>query len=61
MPTECISDLFGIASVEGRHVEAVFDGGAITSDGGAVLLGAADRALRLVEAFAVCFRDWRRA
>ena len=61
MPTECSADLFGFASVEGRRVEAAFDGGAISSDGGAVLLGAADRALRLVERFAGCFRDVRRA
>lgn len=29
MPTECISDLFGFARVEGRAVVAAFDGGAI--------------------------------
>jgi hypothetical protein len=37
-----------------------FDGGAITSDAGALLLGAADRAIRLVERFAECFIDSRR-
>ena len=43
MPTECNRDLFGFAPVEGREVVASFDGGAITSDAGALLLGATDR------------------
>ncbi|HEV2186903.1 MAG TPA: IS1380 family transposase [Stellaceae bacterium] len=59
MPTECSPDLFGFARVEGRAVVACFDGGAITSDAGALLLGATDRAIRLVDRFASCFRDWR--
>jgi hypothetical protein len=39
---------------------AGFDGGAITSDAGALLLGATDRAIRLIERFAGCFIDRRR-
>ncbi|MGH8735413.1 MAG: IS1380 family transposase, partial [Burkholderiales bacterium] len=39
---------------------AAFDGGAITSDAGAVLLGATDRAIRMMERFAACFHDVRR-
>ena len=61
MPTECNADLFGFASVEGRRVEAGFDGGAISSNAGAMLLGAADRAVGLVDRFAGCFRDGRRS
>lgn len=61
MPTECSAGSFGFASVEGRRVEAAFDGGAISSNGGAVLLGAADRAVGLVDRFAGCFRDGRQA
>jgi len=57
MPTECSADLFGFAPVEGRAVVAAFDGGTITSDAGALLLGASDRAIRLVERFAGCFQD----
>ena len=45
--------------VEGRRVEASFDGGAITSDAGALLLGQTDRAIRLTERFAACFTDVR--
>jgi Transposase DDE domain group 1 len=59
MPTEWSPDLFGFAPVEGRSVVAAFDGGALTSDAGALLLGAADRAIRLTERFAGCFRDSR--
>ena len=61
MRTNCSSDLFCFAPVEGRRVEAAFDGGSISSDGGALLLGATDRALGLVERFAGCFRDHRQA
>ena len=60
MPTECIPDMFGFAPVEGRAVVAAFDGGAITSDGGGLLLGVTDRALGLLDRFAACFRDSRR-
>jgi len=60
MPTECSADLFGFAPVEGREVVGAFDGGAITSDAGALLLGAADRAIELTDRFAACFHDTRR-
>jgi Transposase DDE domain group 1 len=59
MPTECSAALFEFAPVEGRAVVAGFDGGAVTSDAGALLLGATDRAIRLVERFAGCFGDGR--
>jgi DDE family transposase len=59
MQTECSADLFGFARVEGRAVVAGFDGGKMTSDAGALLLGATDRAIRLVDRFAECFADSR--
>jgi hypothetical protein len=40
---------------------AAFDGGRVTSDAGALLLGATDRAIRLIERFATCFTDHRAA
>jgi hypothetical protein len=46
--------------VEGRRVEAAFDGGLVTSDAGALLLGATDRAIRMMDRFALCFHDERR-
>jgi hypothetical protein len=61
MPTECSRDLFGFAPVEGREVVAAFDGGAITSDAGALLLGATDRAIGITRRFAACFCDRRRS
>ena len=61
MPTECSATLFEFAPVEGRRVVAAFDGGAITSNAGALLLGATDRAINLISRFAACFRDARSA
>jgi DDE family transposase len=61
MPTECSAMLFEYAPVEGRRVVASFDGGAITSDAGALLLGQTDRVIGLTERFAGCFRDERTA
>ncbi len=60
MPTECSADALGFAPVEGRQVEAAFDGGTITSDAGALLLGATDRSMGLIGRFAACFADARR-
>ena len=59
MRTDCSTNLFGFTEVEGREVVAAFDGGAITSDAGALLLGAADRAIGLINRFAACFHDVR--
>jgi len=59
MTTDCSTNLFGFTDVEGREVVAAFDGGAITSDAGALLLGAADRAIGLIGRFAGCFHDER--
>ena len=59
MRTHCTSDLFAFAPVEGRSVVAAFDGGAMTSDAGALLLGATDRAVGLIDRFAACFVDRR--
>jgi hypothetical protein len=59
MPTECNAELFEFAPVDRRVVVAGFDGGAITSDAGGLLLGATDRVIRLVDRFAACFIDRR--
>jgi hypothetical protein len=61
MHTECSADLFGFTPVERRAVVAGFDGGQMTSDAGALLLGATDRAIGLVDRFADCFTDSRAA
>jgi Transposase DDE domain group 1 len=59
MLTECNPSGFEFAPVEGRRVVAAFDGGAISSDAGALLLGETERAIRLTERFAACFTDAR--
>ena len=59
MQTECSAEQFDFGVVEGRHVVAAFDAGLVTSDAGALLLGAADRAVDLIGRFAACFRDRR--
>jgi hypothetical protein len=60
MLTECSAKAASFAPVEGRPVLADFDGGALTSDAGGLLLGATDRAIGLIERFAGCFKDRRR-
>lgn len=59
MPTECSAELFEFARIEGRSVVAGFDGGKITSDAGALLLGASERAIGLIDRLAGCFTDSR--
>jgi len=60
MPTDCTPNFFEFASVEGRKVVAAFDAGPVTSDAGALLLGATDRAIGMMKRFASCFDDLRR-
>ena len=59
MQTECSAERSVFGRVEGRSVVAEFDGGALTSDAGGLLLGAADQRLGLVRRIARCFRDAR--
>jgi hypothetical protein len=59
MPTQCNPNLFAFAPAEARPVVTSFDGGAITSDAGALLLGATDRVLGLTRRLAACFKDSR--
>src|SRR5258707_4494675 len=60
MPTECTPEQYAFARVEGRQVIAGFDGGRMSSDAGALLLGRVDRTIKLVDRFAGCFTDRRR-
>src|SRR6202790_2588864 len=61
MPTECSAERFDFGLVGRREVVGSFDGGAITSDAGALLLGTTDRAIGLVDRLAACFTDYRKA
>ena len=60
MPTDCTPNFFEFEAVEGRKVVAAFDAGPVTSDAGALLLGATDRAIGMMKRFASCFDDRRR-
>lgn len=60
MPAECSAEQYEFSCVERRRVVAAFDGGAVTSDAGALLLKHADEAIGLVGKVARCFRDGRR-
>ncbi len=59
MHTECSAEPSVFGRVEGRPVVAEFDGGALTSDAGGLLLGAADQTIDLVRRLAGCFHDVR--
>jgi len=59
MPTECSLERFEFEAVACRAVVARFDGGDITSNAGALLLGQVDRGLGLTRRFAACFTDRR--
>jgi hypothetical protein len=59
MPTECSQTELDLGSSGGRLLVGAFDGGAITSNGGVVLLAAADRAIGLSRRLADCFTDLR--
>jgi len=57
--TECSARNNAFLRVESRQLVAAFDGGAVSSDARALLLGSTDRAIGLVKRFAGCFHDRR--
>jgi hypothetical protein len=59
MPIECNPAQLAFPPVDGRAVVASFDGGRITSEAGALLLGATDKVLGLTRRLAGCFKDSR--
>jgi Transposase DDE domain group 1 len=59
MQTECNAEPMLFARLDRRELVADFGGGAISSDAGALLLGATDRAIGLVDRFTACFADGR--
>jgi hypothetical protein len=52
--------MYRFDTLAGLALEAAFDGGRLTSDGGLVWLAEADRALGLCAALAACVPEWRR-
>lgn len=57
--TECTQNSFEFESHFSREVVARFDGGTLTSDGGALLLREVDRRINLISRLAECFDDQR--
>jgi hypothetical protein len=57
--TECNQSSFGFEACGRREIVARFDGGTISSDGGAFLLRQVDRRLNLLPRLAECFLDGR--
>jgi DDE family transposase len=60
MATECIQKSFGFHPLKNREIRAQFDGGAITTEGGGLLLREVEKRIGIVRQFAACFRDYRK-
>ena len=61
MSTECSQFVFGFHPLKQREIRAQFDGGAITSDGGGLLLREVEKRIGMLRQFAACFTDYRNA
>ena len=57
--TECSQSSFSFGKHYRRQVSARFDGGVISSDGGALLLREVDQRIKLLPRLAACFEDGR--
>jgi hypothetical protein len=60
MVTECNADALVFQGTSRRQIVARFDGGAISSDGGGVLLRQVEQRTGIIQQFAACFTDHRR-
>src|SRR6267143_170543 len=59
MSTECNQFALGFHPLKQREIRAQFDGGAITSDGGGLLLREVEKRIGILRQFAACFTDYR--
>ena len=59
MLTQCSPKPREFGRAGGRRVVADFDGGLVSSDAGALLLGETDKAIGLIDRFTACFGDDR--
>jgi len=57
--TQCNTQRFGLQPLEKRELVGIFDGGAITSDAGGLLLREVESKLGAIRRFADCFTDHR--
>jgi hypothetical protein len=61
MRTECNQFVFGFHPLKRREIRAEFNGGAISSDGGGLLLREVEKRIGMLRQFAACFTDYRNA
>src|SRR2546421_11981479 len=61
MATECIQKSFTFHHLRNGEIRAQFDGGAIATEGGGLLLREVEKRVGIVRQFAACFRDYRNA
>ena len=61
MTTQCKPQKMQLQGLGKRRVEADFDGGTLSSDGGGLLLREVEARHGVIEGFAGCFRDYRNA
>lgn len=59
MTTECNQFAFGFHPLKRLEIRAQFDGGAISSDGGGLLLREVEKRIGILHQFAACFTDYR--
>jgi len=59
MKTECNTSSIEFQSLNRRNVVGQFDGGAISSDAGALLLREVEQRVKIIHQFAKCFSDYR--
>ena len=59
--TECKAERFGFHALGSRKIVGGFDGGELTSDAGGLLLREVEQRTGMLEGFAGCFRDHRKA
>jgi hypothetical protein len=61
MTAECTQFVLGFHPLKRREIRAQFDGGAISSDGGGLLLREVEKRIGILHQFAACFTDYRNA
>jgi len=59
MTAECNQFVLGFHPLKRREIRAQFDGGAISSDGGGLLLREVEKRIGILHQFAACFTDYR--
>ena len=61
MNTECTQIGLRFHPLNERAIRAQFDGGAISSDGGGLLLREVEKRVGIIRGLAACFTDYRHA